>query len=394
VEGLALFRKERLRRAMENESLTMLVASLPENIYYAIGYESVSQALLFKTQVYLCYHHARDLFSLVVPCAEAATAAEQLPDVDIRPYGTFYYHLPGSDPFTRRLKGLCDRSAPTPYDALQGVLGEAGLSGRRVGLDENRILPAVWERLGVDFPDVSLVPASHVFGWMRMIKHEREVQWLQRAAQIAEESLFRTARAMRPGMTESEMAQLYVQEVVRQGARPFFHVITADRRSVMVDTINTDNPVGPGSVVRFDVGCLFQGYRSDMSRTAVLGSVEPRVERYYEALLLGEQTAIERARPGITPEEIFHTALAQVRKTIPHYRRHHVGHGIGLEVYDLPSIAPGWTDPLEPGMVLCIETPYYEVGWNGLQVEDTILITEEGNRPLTQSERTLIRVEV
>ena len=87
---------------------------------------------------------------------------------------------------------------------------------------------------------------------------------------------------------------------------------------------------------------------------------------------------------------LFDVAVRATRAAgIPHYQRHHVGHGIGLEPYDPPTIAPGGDTVLEPGMVFCVETPYYEHGWGGVQVEDAVEITAAGARLLTRSSREL-----
>ena len=74
---------------------------------------------------------------------------------------------------------------------------------------------------------------------------------------------------------------------------------------------------------------------------------------------------------------------------LPHYQRHHVGHGIGLEPYDPPTINATTHTALEPGMVFCVETPYYEHGWGGVQVEDAVEITAGGSRTLTRSSQDL-----
>jgi Xaa-Pro aminopeptidase len=85
---------------------------------------------------------------------------------------------------------------------------------------------------------------------------------------------------------------------------------------------------------------------------------------------------------------VFHAAVAAVRANgIPHFARTHVGHGIGLEVYDIPLLAPSDTTPIEPGMVFQVETPYYELGWAGIQPEDTIVTTESGGQNLTKLSR-------
>ncbi len=88
--------------------------------------------------------------------------------------------------------------------------------------------------------------------------------------------------------------------------------------------------------------------------------------------------------------EIFEEAVRSVREAgISHYQRNHVGHGIGIECYDPPFLAPTSDHILEEGMVVNIETPYYELGFGGLQVEDTIVVTPDGYRSLTQCDRGL-----
>ena len=145
-----------------------------------------------------------------------------------------------------------------------------------------------------------------------------------------------------------------------------------------------------GDLVRFDLGCVYEGYRSDISRTAVLGAPDAKQARYYGAALAGERAAIEAMKPGVPVGRIFDIAVQTTRAAgIPHYQRHHVGHGIGLEPYDPPTIAPGGDTVLEPGMVFCVETPYYEHGWGGVQVEDAVEVTAAGARLLTRSSREL-----
>jgi Xaa-Pro aminopeptidase len=88
--------------------------------------------------------------------------------------------------------------------------------------------------------------------------------------------------------------------------------------------------------------------------------------------------------PGVDVSEIFKAAVETVKRNgIPHFRRHHTGHGWGLERYDPPLISPRVHTTLEEGMVLCIETPYYEVGWGGLLHEDNLVVTSSGYRYLS-----------
>ena len=238
-----------------------------------------------------------------------------------------------------------------------------------------------------------LVPAYQLFRRARMVKSPAEVARLERAARIAEAGIAAVLAMLAPGVTERDAVRAYESEVVRQGASPYFSVITLGERAALADVYPGDRALRPGDLVRFDLGCVWEGYRSDISRTAVLGAPSDKQARYYAAALAGERAAIEAMKPGVPASRLFDVAVRATRAAgIPHYQRHHVGHGIGLEPYDPPTLAPGSDTVLEPGMVFCVETPYYEHGWGGVQVEDAVEVTAAGARMLTRSSRELALV--
>ena len=143
-------------------------------------------------------------------------------------------------------------------------------------------------------------------------------------------------------------------------------------------------------MIRFDVGCLLDGYNSDIARNFALGDPGERALRLHRATLAGEQAAFEAMRPGVTAADVFEAAVEAVRQAgIPDYRRHHVGHGVGLEVYDIPLLSASDQTVLESGMTFEVETPYYEVGLAGLQPEDTVVLREDGPQLLTTLSREL-----
>ena len=134
-----------------------------------------------------------------------------------------------------------------------------------------------------------------------------------------------------------------------------------------------------GQVIRFDVGGRYQHYRADIARIAVLGEPDRKTDKYYKALSAGVQRVLEMVRPGMRTAALFNAAVETVRREgIPHYSRSQTGHGIGIDGYDIPDLAPDSDHIVEEGMVMCVETPYYELGWGGLQREDTIVIRRNG----------------
>ena len=111
----------------------------------------------------------------------------------------------------------------------------------------------------------------------------------------------------------------------------------------------------------------------------------------FEASKAGQQTAIDMMRPGVVAKDVFEAAVQAVRDAgIPSYKRQHVGHGIGIEYYDLPVLTPNADTVLEPGMVFEVETPYYRLGVGGSFIEDTVLLTEGDSAILTTLSRDLI----
>jgi Xaa-Pro aminopeptidase len=380
---------------MEKEGLDVLIASFPENIYYLSEYESIGHRILYKTQIFAMFELGKDQTTLVVPLAEVPTALERFPEFNMTCFGHFYFAYNEEDLEFGEVKRIIQASESDSIQALCKNLERLDKTSRRIGLDESRLTPTQWKHLEITFPDKKFMPAFDIFGEIRTIKHESEVALLERAAEIAEESLFNILPKIKKGSNENEIGRWYMQEVVERGAEPYFNVVTIDERSAFADTINTKKMVKDGSIIRFDIGCVYQGYRSDIARTAVFGKCTEKVKKYYRAILIGEERAIKQIKPGVSAEHIFNVAVEEIRKAgISHYERHHCGHGIGLDVYDPPSVALGIKTQMRPGMVLCIETPYYELGWGGIQVEDTIVVTDTGSRYLTKSSRELIRVGV
>jgi len=171
--------------------------------------------------------------------------------------------------------------------------------------------------------------------------------------------------------------------------------IAFGRRTAFVDiALPTDYKLKRGDIIRFDGGCRYRGYPCDMARSAVLGQPSAKLKKYWNAIFEGEQLAIDMAKPGVKASVIFNSVVDKVRRSgIQHYNRHHTGHGWGIEGYDPPLIGPKNNTPLEEGMVLCFETPYYEVGWGGILHEDIVVINRKEPRHLTKFEGELRTIE-
>lgn len=388
----------RAETVLSELGIDVIVATTHQNVFYLTGYIGFGQRLMPATQVYaLARADALVEPVLVAPISDLDMHA-QFPArlAKIRPYGRFFAEQ-STDGSLAGEHALYDELMQLE---LAGGAGDALLEeltalppGSRIALDERGVSTAVRDTVIARFGD-RVVDGSHILDRIRMVKTPEEVRRLEVAAVTTEQAYQAALEAARPGMSEAELARIFDCKTVEQGATPYFTVIAFGERGALPNAIpSEDRMLRRGDQIRFDIGCRAEMYSSDIARTAVLGDPSAKIADYYDAILAGEEQMLEVMKPGITAGEVFDVAVERVRESgIPHYRRHHVGHGVGLDTYDQPLLGPGVATVLEPGMVFEIETPYYELGFGGLQVEDTVVITEEGCRVLTRTPRELVIV--
>ncbi len=334
---------------------------------------------------------------MVIPRSEVDYMVDTVPPAGVVTYGTFHRVMEDNGPLTareQRIRELGIDLEPVKdfFEGIVRTLESAGLHRSRLGYDERGLDPALAERLRERLPHLELVPAMAVFREIRMVKSAAEIERMSEAARITEQSIHEAAHSAREGMAEAEMCLAFDLGQVRRGAEPNMNHVGFGRSAALGMTNVPGDRLRAGDMIRFDVGCLYRGYLTDMSRTYSFGPPDDKLTRYYNAILKGQDLALGLVRPGSIASEIFNRTVAEVRETgIPHYGRQHVGHGIGLGLggYDRPTLSPGDHTPLEAGMVLCVETPYYEMGWGSVQVEDMIVVTDDGFRWLTSLPRHL-----
>lgn len=380
-----LMNASRIFDRMQREKLDTLVATAPENVTYSSGFWAMSQWIRRGPQAYVLVPSEK----IGEPAVIASTGLIDLAAdgevwvKDIRRYGGFAIErTPDAklDAQDTRIEELVAR--PDDGDAVSALVRavkDRGLERARIGVDEIGILPQAWDKLAAALPEATLVRAADIFRYARAIKTPEEIARLRRSAQIADQSITAALAVARPGATEMDLARAFHTTTISGGGMPVLGCIGVGLRSAMTNVQPSEEVLRNGDIIRFDVGGRYQHYRADIARNGVLGEPDKKLAKYHRAIRVGMERAIEMIRPGVRASDVFEAAVDTVRREgIPHYRRSHVGHGIGLDGYDAPDIAPSNNATFEEGMVICVETPYYEIGFGGLQVEDTLLVSHDG----------------
>ncbi|TAM95397.1 MAG: aminopeptidase P family protein, partial [Rhizobiaceae bacterium] len=376
-----LLNESRLQEKMAALKLDAVVATSPENVTYLSGFWALPQWIRRGPQAYVLWPAPdRGEPEIVTSTATLDLIADQPVWVEkVRRYGDFHVHQapePPHDPVSLRLlELLAAESHRDAIEALAVAISEVGLTRSRIGIDEIGLMPGQFDALKELLPDVMFMPATSLFRDVRAVKTEEEIARLGMVAQIAERSIAAALEVAAEGATEIELARAFHVQTVREDALPVLGCIGFGDRSALANVQPSDRMLRLGDVIRFDVGGRYRHYRADIARIATFGKASKEVSRLHHALLSGVERACEMIRPGVRVADIHDATIETVRREgIRHYRRNHVGHGIGLDGYDAPNLTPASDEVFEEGMVLSVETPYYEIGRFGLQVEDMVVV--------------------
>lgn len=396
---MSLLNRERAIRLMEERGIDAIVATSKENQEYVSGYRSFGQWAMPSSHTLAVLPRDAGLpVTLIVSVGELdVVAAFGTSAGRIEAFGRFFLEqLQGVElgEVEERVVGLRNGTWHAgPAAALQAVLDDLGLLGGRIAIDESGLQPALRQDILGRLRDAEIVDGTGPLQWIRMVKTPEEVERLETAVAITEKAFLAVVHAFREGISEPELYRVYQNTVLDEGGElSIGHILVGRRGAFANGHPSREGRMAARDVVRFDIGARYRSYNADIARTAAFGEPSERLHDYYQAILEGEERTLAMVKPGVTAAELFECAVAATREAgIPHYQRNHVGHGIGIELYDPPLLAPGVDTPLEEGMVINVETPYYELGSFGIQVEDTVVVTDSGFRYLTKTPRELFQ---
>jgi len=361
-------RLERLRAALEAQQLDALLISQPESRYYLSGYNGHdlpprdSAGYLLITR--------RESMLLTDP-RTTEQAQQEAPDFEVVTYES-------------------GQAGPELIASSAARLGT-----RRLGFESIHLPYAIFEAIDTHLPpEIALVPTDRIVDDLRVIKDADELLKLQVAIDVLDDCLRFVLERLEPGLTEREVARMVEMYLIEHADGPSFPSIVASGPNASVPhAVPSDRRIRAGEGIKIDIGARAGGYCSDMTRTVCLGEPsDRRLTEIYAIVFAAQQHAETHIRPGMTGREA--DALARDLITEAGYGHaflHGLGHGIGLEVHEPPSLSKTRGDePLRAGMVFSVEPGIYLPGWGGVRIEDLVVLEESGVRVLCHSPKDLV----
>jgi Xaa-Pro aminopeptidase len=379
---------DRLTMALQESGLAALVAATPANVRYVTDF-SRRRGAAVRTRPFAVFSPGGT--ALVVEARDAPSVVTDAVAVDhIVCFGGPAFAAPGRTSHAERLRAILDTRCQDPATALIRALDALDVRGGRVGVDEAGVPPPLWTALLDRLSPRVVAPASERFGAARRVKSPYELECLERALHIAEEALNQVIQVIKPGLTEREAISIYEAEVLKRGAATDPAIVAFGERAAIPAPWPTDRALRAGEIVRFDLGCVFKGYHASVARTAVMGAPDERQERASEGVGAGLEAALDTIGPGIPAARVHRAGAEAAGKSLPDFPGDQIGHGIGLELHEQPALEEGAVTLLEAGEVLCVDLPYWALGWGSAHLRETVLVTTRGYHVLNRSARGLI----
>lgn len=269
--------------------------------------------------------------------------------------------------------------ADSPAQALTAALQAVnGQSAKRVVIDETMradFALAVLDRL----PGAARSFTDATLGWLRMRKTAAEIAALKASARLDDQAVEAAFAAIRPGMTEEELAQVVRDSFAAAGAEPLFTIIGAGGNGAYPHHHTGKTVIKRGDAIVIDVGARLNGAPSDITRMAVVGEKPEGYDEIHTIVEGAVQAAMAAARIGARAHEVDDAARNHITaKGYGDYFVHRTGHGMGVEVHEPPYITASGQTVLEEGMVFSIEPGIYLPGRFGVRLEDIVYLTPSG----------------
>lgn len=369
-------RLSRLRAAMQSHNIDATVLVPGSNLRYLSG-------LGFSTKLRISM--------LIVP--KAGMPVLILPTMEVP-------RARQSALFPMDIYGWDDDTGPLPL--LQQMIGDMGLSTTTMGLSdlkiavENSVMRVFELRALESTTEAQMSNADPMLAQLRMHKDADELTAMQRAITVAEESLAETIAAIRPGMSEIHVANLWEQAIRSRGSIPSFDIaVGAGPHGASPHHTNSDRPLQAGDLVVIDGGAIVDGYVSDITRTIAIGTPSDRAKHVYETVLAANAAGrAAAALPGATGDSVDRAARAVITAAgFGEFFIHRTGHGLGIDVHEPPFMVGGDMNSIKPGMTFTVEPGIYLPGECGVRIEDMMVRTADGATTMTAFPRELYCVE-
>ena len=345
-------RQKKLVAILRRQGIDAFFVSKPENVRYLSGYNGDDAYLLFARSGKFFITDSR------------------------------YYLQAKKD-----VKGFRIIIAKGPVSQLLAEIS-AKSKVRQAAFEAGQLPYAAYKRIAGKLEErgIEFLPLEGAIDGMRQVKDASEIAFIRDSIAILENAVLYFESILKPGLSENDLAsktEYFIRAASGEWAS-FEIIVASGPNSAFPHARPGDRIIRPNDMVLLDLGVSYEGYKSDLTRVFFLGKINKKQKRIYGIVKEAQRRSIKAIKPGAKISEIDRIARGFINaKGFGGRFGHALGHGIGLEVHEGPSVSSRNHTEIKPGMVFTIEPAIYLPNWGGIRIEDMVLVTKKGCEVLT-----------
>ncbi len=302
----------------------------------------------------------------------------------------FRYFEAGQSSVNNSITVVCYKKL---FDEINAIISYEGINSLIIEEDYITISQLRMYQSSINAALVCDFELSDKIRSFRMIKTEDEISYIQKAQNITEKSFLEILNYIKPGITEKQLSVELEYLIKNNGAEGLaFDIISVSGKNTSLPHgVPSDYKIQNGDFITFDIGSIYKGYHSDMTRTIALGFVTDEMKAIYDTVLNAHNYAAEKIFSGSSCAEVDNAAREYIASMgYGEFFGHSTGHGVGLEVHEKPTVYHTVSEVLKPGVVITVEPGIYLPDKFGVRIEDMYLVTDKGYEDLASIDKELI----
>ncbi|MGL5189241.1 MAG: M24 family metallopeptidase [Cetobacterium sp.] len=365
-------------------SLDYILISSPENFYYISGYSSHQHTVsrMANMACILMNFNPKNIFTkLMVMDYEYQNVLKYLKDEDYQVVSYDTWVGVKSEEEISENKTLVKNAKKTIFNH---IINEMDLSENiKIGIEKDFVPINFFTQLQALLPNAEFIDISSHLVKSRSVKTKEEILIFKELINIQDNALLKVMNNLKIGITEKELSEIYINDVMKNtNVFPSSWSMFSIGENASILGLPSEKILTDGDVFKYDGGVNkpFEFYTTDFARSWIVGTKNPMLVELKEKLFEAQRLMISNMKPGVKIKDIFNIGFECVKTKYPQYERGHLGHSISLgpSTWEAPLITSSEERILEKGMILCVEVPLYIKKLGGFNIEDMVLITEDG----------------
>lgn len=279
-----------------------------------------------------------------------------------------------------------------PWNILANAIKSRISTVSTIAIEKTHLTVDRYEALQDSFPHSNFVQLDEKINEFRVIKEKSEIEKMRKAAALADYAIEVGVKEIAEGKTELEIVQKIEAAIKEKGySMSFETTVLSGPKAASPHGTPGDRKIQKGDFVLFDLGVIYEGYCSDITRTVAFGEISEEQRLIYETVKKSNEESIHAVKPGVRCMDLDKISRDIIEQAgYGKYYTHRLGHGLGISVHEFPSVTGTNEMELKPGMVFTIEPGIYKPDVAGVRIEDDVVVTEDGVEVLTKYPKELI----